>query len=97
MNNRPAYKLNTFIRLYNIFQIVANIFIVREFLAAYPDGMAFKCVAITFSTDPAALRVRFFINIIPPLFIINRKINYLQLLNSNSLKFFLLVNLPNSK
>ena len=59
MRNRPAYDLKTFMKFYNVFQIVTNAYIVKEFLAAYPDGIAFKCLPMDYSMNPAALRVCF--------------------------------------
>ncbi|XP_033215559.1 elongation of very long chain fatty acids protein 4-like [Belonocnema kinseyi] len=57
MKNKPAYDLRTFIRCYNIFQIVTNAYIVREILAVYPDAAALRCVPGDYSTTPSALRI----------------------------------------
>ncbi|XP_033215083.1 elongation of very long chain fatty acids protein 4-like isoform X2 [Belonocnema kinseyi] len=57
MKDRPAYQLKTFIRLYNIFQVVANVYIVHEILAVYPDGTALRCDTGDFSWNPDAIRV----------------------------------------
>ena len=62
MKNRPAYKLKTFIRLYNIFQVISNAYIVNEILAVFPDATALRCVPVDYSTTPEALRVRKFEN-----------------------------------
>lgn len=57
MKNRPAYDLKTFIRFFNIFQIVANAYLVKEILAVYSDAVAFRCLPIDYSDDPGAMRV----------------------------------------
>lgn len=62
MKNKPAYDLRTFIRCYNIFQIITNAYIVREILAVYPDATALRCVPGDYSTTPGALRVSKFEN-----------------------------------
>ena len=57
MKNRPAYKLQTFIRLYNIFQVISNAFIIYEILQVYPDATALRCDTGDYSWNPNAVRV----------------------------------------
>ncbi|XP_033215082.1 elongation of very long chain fatty acids protein 7-like isoform X1 [Belonocnema kinseyi] len=57
MKNRPAYELNTFIRLYNMFQITANAYIVYEILAVYPDAAALRCCTVDYSLNPDAIKI----------------------------------------
>ncbi|XP_033213805.1 elongation of very long chain fatty acids protein 7-like [Belonocnema kinseyi] len=56
MKDRPAYELKTFIRLYNIFQVVANAYIVYEIFQVYPDATALRCVTGDYSWNPDAIR-----------------------------------------
>lgn len=57
MKNRPAYELKTFIRFYNLFQIIANAYIVREILVVHPDATALRCDTGDYSMNPDAVRV----------------------------------------
>ena len=61
MKNKPAYDLRTFIRCYNIFQIITNAYVVKEILAVYPDAAALRCVPGDYSMHPNSLRVRIFV------------------------------------
>ena len=57
MKNRPAYDLRTFIKFYNLFQILSNFYIVKEILAVYPNAGAFQCLQVDYSADPTIIRV----------------------------------------
>ncbi|XP_033214255.1 elongation of very long chain fatty acids protein 4-like [Belonocnema kinseyi] len=57
MENRPAYKFKNFIRVYNIFQVIANAYIVNEIWEVYPDLTVLQCIPIDYSTTPGALRI----------------------------------------
>lgn len=51
MKNRPAYKLNTYIKCYNIFQVIANIYIVKELSYCYQFLRAFECRPMVYLLD----------------------------------------------
>lgn len=57
MKNRPAYKLNIFIKFYNIFQVATNAYVVKELSICYPFHRAFECRPITFDMDDCSMRV----------------------------------------
>lgn len=59
MKNRLPYSLKTFIKIYNIFQIITNAWLVREHLAAgWMKDIPLTCVPITYSYDQRYFRVR---------------------------------------
>lgn len=64
MKNRPAYELKSFIKFYNIFQIISNAYLVKEILVVHPDAVALRCMPIDYSNNPDAVRVSFFFLII---------------------------------
>lgn len=51
MKNRPAYKLNTFIKCFNIFHIFANAYMVINMCRCYPFLKVLECRPIVYSTD----------------------------------------------
>ncbi|XP_046812936.1 elongation of very long chain fatty acids protein 7-like [Vespa crabro] len=58
MNNRPAYSLKRFIQFYNIFQILANSIIIYMLLdGVWYENIFIYCVPITYSTDPASMKI----------------------------------------
>ncbi|XP_051162075.1 elongation of very long chain fatty acids protein 4-like [Leptopilina boulardi] len=57
MKNRPAYELKSFIKFYNIFQIISNAYLVKEILAVHPDAVALRCMPIDYSNNPDAVRM----------------------------------------
>ncbi|XP_043470914.1 elongation of very long chain fatty acids protein 4-like [Leptopilina heterotoma] len=57
MKNRAAFELKTFIRFYNIFQIIANAYIIREILVVHPDATALRCDEGDYSMNPDAVRL----------------------------------------
>ncbi|XP_051163583.1 elongation of very long chain fatty acids protein 7-like [Leptopilina boulardi] len=57
MKNKAAYECNTFIRFYNIFQIIVNAYIIREILAVHPDATALRCDTGDYSMNPDAVRL----------------------------------------
>ena len=57
MKDRPAYQLKTFIKIYNIFQILANAYLVKEILSVHSDAVAFRCLPIDYSNESGSLRV----------------------------------------
>ncbi|KAM0728680.1 Very long chain fatty acid elongase [Formica fusca] len=53
MKNRPPYSLKTFIKIYNIFQIIANAWLVREHLAAgWMKDIPLTCMPVIYSYEP---------------------------------------------
>lgn len=59
MKNRPAYKLNTFIKCYNAFQVIANAILVKEFSSCYEFHRVFECRAVVYNMDPCAVKVMY--------------------------------------
>ncbi|XP_051161071.1 elongation of very long chain fatty acids protein F-like [Leptopilina boulardi] len=57
MKNRPAYKLNTFIKIYNIFQVITNAYIVYELASCYPFLRILECRLITYDLDECSMRI----------------------------------------
>ncbi|XP_051161072.1 elongation of very long chain fatty acids protein 4-like [Leptopilina boulardi] len=59
MKNRPAYKFNTFIKCYNIFQVIANAILVKEFASCYQFHRAFECREVIYTMDPCATKIMY--------------------------------------
>ncbi|XP_043497198.1 elongation of very long chain fatty acids protein 4-like [Polistes fuscatus] len=58
MKNRPAYSLKTFIRCYNLFQIVANATIIHMFFdGGWLEDIFFYCVPFTYNTDYKSMKI----------------------------------------
>lgn len=57
MKNRQAYKLNTFIKCYNLFQIVTNAYIVKELLPCYPFHRFFECRTVLYTNDAIGMTI----------------------------------------
>ncbi|XP_051173267.1 elongation of very long chain fatty acids protein 4-like [Leptopilina boulardi] len=57
MKNRPAYKLNTYIKCYNLFQIFSNAYIVINISLCYPFLRSFECRPIVYNTDPCSMMI----------------------------------------
>nr|XP_050864613.1 elongation of very long chain fatty acids protein 1-like isoform X6 [Vespula vulgaris] len=58
MKNRQPYSLKTFIRCYDIFQIVANSFIVHKFIkGGWFTTLSIFCEPIVYSTNPADMEL----------------------------------------
>nr|XP_012231549.1 PREDICTED: elongation of very long chain fatty acids protein AAEL008004-like [Linepithema humile] len=52
MKNKPPYKLTTYIKCYNVFQVVVNSWLVREHIAAgWLKNIPFTCVVTTYSYE----------------------------------------------
>lgn len=60
MQNRPAYKLNTFIKCYNLFQIFSNAYIVINVSPCYPFYRALECHPIFYTVDACGTTVCIF-------------------------------------
>ncbi|XP_051161068.1 elongation of very long chain fatty acids protein 4-like [Leptopilina boulardi] len=57
MKNRPAYKLNTFIKCYNLFQVILNAYIVKELVPCYSFLRFFECRPIEYTIDACGLTI----------------------------------------
>ncbi|XP_046812940.1 elongation of very long chain fatty acids protein-like [Vespa crabro] len=58
MKNRNPYSLKTFIKYYNIFQIMMNSFIVYKLIkGGWFTSLSIYCEPITYSTDPVKLEL----------------------------------------
>ncbi|XP_051161074.1 elongation of very long chain fatty acids protein 4-like [Leptopilina boulardi] len=57
MKNRPAYKLSTFIKLYNIFQVITNAYIVINMSACYSFSRFFECRPVVYDTDTCGMKI----------------------------------------
>lgn len=57
MKNRPAYKLNTYIKCYNIFQVITNAYIVKELAKCYPFHRIHICRPMDYGTDDCSKRI----------------------------------------
>lgn len=58
MENRPAYSLKTFIRCYNLFQIIINGIVVYMFFdAGWLEDIFFYCVPFTYNTDHKSMKI----------------------------------------
>ncbi|XP_046812938.1 elongation of very long chain fatty acids protein 1-like [Vespa crabro] len=58
MKNRKPYSLKTFIRYYNIFQIVMNSFIVYKLInAGWFTTIPLYCIPMKYATDPASMEL----------------------------------------
>ncbi|XP_051167387.1 elongation of very long chain fatty acids protein 1-like isoform X2 [Leptopilina boulardi] len=57
MKNRPAYKLNTYIKCYNLFQVFSNAYIAMEASLCYPFLRSFECRPIVYKTDPCSMMI----------------------------------------
>ncbi|XP_039307523.1 elongation of very long chain fatty acids protein AAEL008004 isoform X1 [Solenopsis invicta] len=56
MKNRPPYKLKTFIQLYNIIQILANVWQIYDIIEAGLFSIKLICPTIDFSSDYIPMR-----------------------------------------
>ncbi|XP_015177520.1 PREDICTED: elongation of very long chain fatty acids protein AAEL008004-like [Polistes dominula] len=58
MKNRPPYSLSTFIRCYNIFQIISNSIVIYIFFdGGWFEDIFFYCVPMTYNTDPKSMKI----------------------------------------
>ncbi|XP_051169949.1 elongation of very long chain fatty acids protein 4-like isoform X2 [Leptopilina boulardi] len=57
MKNRQAYKLNTFIKCYNLFQVYFNAYIVINVSACYPFFRALECRPIVYTMDACGMTI----------------------------------------
>ena len=58
MKNRPPYSLKTFIKFYNVFQIIANAWLVYEHIAAgWFTEIPLTCVPVDYSYKPGPYRL----------------------------------------
>ncbi|XP_043470571.1 elongation of very long chain fatty acids protein 2-like isoform X2 [Leptopilina heterotoma] len=57
MKNRPAYKLNTFIKCYNLFQIFSNAYIVINVAPCYPFYRALECRPLLYAMDACGMTI----------------------------------------
>lgn len=57
MKNRPPYSLKTFIKLYNIVQILANVWLIYDVIDAGLLTLKFVCPVLDYSYDYIPMRV----------------------------------------
>ena len=60
METRKPYNLKTFVRYYNVFQIVVNAFVVQQFISAgWFTEITVYCELPDYSYNPSSLKVSF--------------------------------------
>ncbi|XP_043468600.1 elongation of very long chain fatty acids protein 4-like [Leptopilina heterotoma] len=57
MKNRAAYKLNTFIKCFNIFHIFANAYLLINISSCYPFLKVLECRPIIYNTDHCGMLI----------------------------------------
>ncbi|XP_051161070.1 elongation of very long chain fatty acids protein 1-like isoform X2 [Leptopilina boulardi] len=57
MKNRPAYKLNTYIKCYNLFQIISNAYIAINVSFCYSFRRVFDCIPIVYNIDSCSMTI----------------------------------------
>jgi len=57
MKNRPPYSLKMFVKLYNIVQILANVWLMYEYIDAGLFSSKLVCPVLDYSYDYIPMRV----------------------------------------
>lgn len=85
MKNRKPYNLKTFIQWYNIFQIIANAYLVQQNISAgWFSEISVFCEMPDYSYKPGPVKVKYIL-ISPSLLPSNTRYNYIHINSCNSL------------